>query len=159
MIQQWAVDAEASSEWGSSDWTARQAIGASNTFECGDIETAWAAAGKDTVEWINLYYDVPVYPTQIRVIETFNPDQVVRIDLIDMQGKFVEVYTAQPQKVDSPCPYPLSVSVNRNDILAQGARITIDQSVLGLEWNEIDAVEIVGVPGEGTPVRPPTSTP
>ncbi|MBN2115599.1 MAG: hypothetical protein JW730_03460 [Anaerolineales bacterium] len=158
-IRQWAADAEASSEWGNPDWTASQATGGPNTFECGDLGTAWAAAGKDTVEWINLYYNTPVYPTEIRIIETYNPDQVTQVDLIDMQGQFVTVYTGQPRQVDSPCPYTLSISVNRSDILAQGVRVTIDQSALGIEWNEIDAVEIIGVPGVGTPVRPPTSTP
>ena len=158
-IRQWAADAEASSEWGDPDWTASQATGGPNTFECGDLGTAWAAAGKDTVEWINLYYNTPVYPTEIRIIETYNPDQVTQVDLIDMQGQFVTVYTGQPQQQDTPCPYTLSISVNRSDILVQGVRITIDQSILGIEWNEIDAVEIVGLPGEGTPVRPPTSTP
>jgi hypothetical protein len=158
-IRQWAADADASSEWGNPDWTASQATGGPNTFECGDLGTAWAAAGKDTVEWINLYYNTPVYPTEIRIIQTYNPDQVTQVDLIDMQGQFVTVYTGQPKQQDTPCPYTLSISVNRSDILVQGVRVTIDQSVLGIEWNEIDAVEIVGVPGEGMPVRPPTSTP
>jgi hypothetical protein len=66
----------------------------------------------------------------------------------------VTVYTAQPKQVDEPCPYFLNIPVSQSDILAQGVRITIDQSVLGLGWNEIDAVEMVGTIGEGTPVRP-----
>jgi hypothetical protein len=158
-IRQWAADADASSEYSNPDWAASQATGAPNTLGCGDIVTAWAAAGHDTVEWINLYYNTPIYPTEIHIIQTYIPDQVTQVDLINMQGQFVTVYTSQPRQVDSPCPYTLSVSVNRSDILAQGVRITIDQSVLGLDWNEIDAVEIVGVPGVGTPVRPPTPTP
>lgn len=158
-IQQWANDAVASSEWGSSDWTARQATSKPDTLECGDIGTAWAAASQDTVEWINLYFKLPVYPTEIRIHQTYNPDQVDRVDLIDMQGQFVTVYNSHPRKVDNPCPYKLIIPVNRSDILAQGVRITIDQSVLDLGWNEIDAVEIVGVAGQGTPVRPPVPTP
>jgi hypothetical protein len=158
-IRQWASEAEASSEWGTSDWAAGQATGAPNTLGCGDVGTAWAASGQDSVEWINLYFQVPVYPAEIAIHQTYNPDQVVKVDLIDMQGQFVTVYNGQPKKVDSPCPYVLSIPVSRSDILAQGVRITIDQSVLGLGWNEIDAVEIVGVPGEGTPVRPASPMP
>jgi len=158
-IRQWAAEAEASSEYGSSDWKAGQAVGEPNTPICGDYGTAWAAAGSNTVEWINLYVQVPIVPTEIHIIESYNPDQVVRVDLIDMQGGFVPVYTAQPQIVENPCPHALSIPVTQRDILAQGVRITIDQSVLGLGWNEIDAVEIVGVPGEGTPVRPAPSAP
>jgi hypothetical protein len=158
-IRQWAIDAEASSEWGKPDWAASQATGAPNTTECGDIPTAWAAASHDTVEWINLYYNTAVYPTEIHIIQTYTPDQVSQVDLIDMQGQFVTIYTSQPKQVDTPCPYTLSIPVSQNNILTQGVRITINQSVLGLDWNEIDAVEIVGVPGVGTPVRPPTHTP
>jgi len=159
-IHQWAADAEASSEWDAPDWSVKQVTGAPNTPECGDYPTAWASAGRDAVEWINVYYDVPVYPTEIRIIQTYAPDQVSQVDLIDMQGNFVTVYTKQPEdKSDRPCPYVLAVSVSRGDLLVQGVRITIDQSVLNMDWTEIDAVEIVGVPGQGTPVRPPTLTP
>jgi len=158
-VRQWAADAQASSEWGTSDWTAGQATGQPNTAECGDLGTAWAASGQSTVEWINLFFTTPVYPTELLITQTYNPDQVVQVDLIDMQGQFVTVYTAQPRQVDSPCPYVLTIPVSRSDILAQGVRITIDQSVLGLGWNEIDAVEIIGVPGEGVPVRPTSPVP
>jgi hypothetical protein len=158
-VRQWASAAQASSEYGTSDWAASQATGAPNTLECGDIETAWAAANRDTSEWINLYFTTPVYPTEIRIMQTYNPDQVVQVDLIDMQGQFVTIYTGQPRLVESPCPYGLSIPVSRSDILAQGVRITINQSVLELGWNEIDAVEIAGMPGEGVPVRPPLPTP
>lgn len=158
-IRQWAAHAEASSEYDNPDWAARQATGAPDTFECGDLETAWASAGENTVEWINVYYQTPVYPTEIRIIQSYNPDQVVQVDLIDMQGRFVTVYTGQPRAVETPCPYTLVISGDWEDTLVQGVRITVDQSVLGLGWNEIDAVEIVGVPGEGTPVRPSRSAP
>jgi hypothetical protein len=158
-IRQWATDAQASSEYGSSDWAARQATGAPNTLECGDIETAWAAASRDTTDWINVFFTTPVYPTEIRILQSYNPDQVVQVELIDMQGQFITMYTSQPRQVDSPCPYELSIPVSRNDILVQGVHITINQSVLELGWNEIDAVEIAGIPGEGTPVRPVSPTP
>ena len=158
-IRQWASAAEASTEYGNPDWNAGQATGAPNTLECGDIETAWAASGRDTTEWINLYFATPVYATEIRVIQTYNPDQVVQVDLIDMQGNFVPAYTGQPKQVETPCPYTLTIPVSRSDVLAQGVRVTINQSVLQLGWNEIDAVEIVGSPGEGVPVRPPSPAP
>jgi hypothetical protein len=158
LIQQWVAEAEASSEYDSTDWSAKQITGEPNTPNCGDAGTAWAAVNQDTREWINVYFKVPVYPTEVHIIETYYPDQVAQVDLIDMQGQFVTAYTGQPKQVDSPCPYPLSISVSQDNILAQGVRITIDQSVLR-NWNQIDAVEIVGVPGEGTPVRPATPSP
>jgi hypothetical protein len=157
-IRQWAFEAEASSEYGSTDWAASQATGTPNTPNCGDVGTAWAASKQDTREWINLYYTQPVVPTEIHIIETYYPNQVVQVDLIDMQGQFVTIYTGEPKQVDSPCPFILSIPVNKGDLLVQGLRITIDQSVIQ-NWNEIDAVELVGVPGNGTPVRPTPSNP
>jgi len=158
-VRQWAGEAVASTEYGSEDWSAARAVGVTDTYECGDNVTAWAASSSNTVEWINLYIHTPMYLTEINIVETYNPDQVVKVELIDMQGQYVTVYTAQPKQVDEPCPYFLNIPVSQSDILAQGVRVTIDQSVLGLGWNEIDAVEMVGTIGEGTPVRPEIPNP
>jgi hypothetical protein len=89
---------------------------------------------------------------------------VIQVDLIDLDGEIVPLYTQEPREVEQPCPYVLTIEVEQADFLVQGVRITIDQSVLGLGWNEIDAVELIGVPGEGEAVRPivevpPTPTP
>ena len=146
-IRQWASRAEASSEYGSVDFAASQATGASNTPDCGDASTAWASLNQDTKETLDLYFAQPVYATQINVFETYYPDQVAQVDLIDMEGKFITVYSGQPQWLESSCPYTLSISVNKDDVLAQGVRLTVDQTVVK-NWNEIDAVEIVGTPGE-----------
>jgi len=163
-IRQWATDAVASSQWSDPGWAALQATGEPDTFECGDIETAWASAGSDTVEWLDVYYDTPVYATEVSIYQTYNPDQVVEIDLIDLDGEYIPLYTQEPSVVESPCPYVLTIEMDQTDFLVQGVHIVVDQSVLGLGWNEIDAVELVGVPGEGEAVRPvieaaPTATP
>jgi hypothetical protein len=158
-VRQWAMEAVASTEYGSEDWSAAKATGVTDTYECGDNTTAWASSSSNTVEWINLYINTPMVLTEINVVETYNPDQVTQVDLIDMQGQYVTVYSAQPKQINEPCPYFLTIPVNQSNILAQGVRITIDQSVLGLGWNEIDAVEMIGTIGEGTPVRPVIPTP
>lgn len=146
-IAQWATGAAASSEWGSESWTAQQATGAPNTEECGDYGSAWASSGADTEEWIELTYDTPVYVTEINIYQTYNPDQVVKVELIGSTAGYHEVYRGVPEAVDE-CPYVLSIPVDGADYLAAGLRITIDQSVLGLGWNEIDAVELIGLAEE-----------
>lgn len=153
-IRQWASSAVASSEYGDPDWAAVQAVGEPDTDECGDYPTAWASSSSGTVEWLEVYFDVPVYATEINIIQTYNPDQVVEVELIDADGEYVSVYEQEPVAVDEPCPYTLNLVGDPTEYLVQGVRITIDQSVLGLGWNEIDAVEIVGVPGEGQVQRP-----
>ncbi len=154
IIRQWAADATASSQWSEPGWAAIQVTGEPDTSECGDIDTAWASAGSDTVEWLDAYYDTPVYVTEISIYQTYHPDQVVEVDLIDLDGEYVPFYTQEPNEVESPCPYVLTIETDQVDFLVQGVHIIVDQSVLGLGWNEIDAVELVGVPGEGEAVRP-----
>lgn len=143
-IRQWAVSAVASSEYGDPSWAASQATGAPDTSTCGDYETAWASAASDTVEWIELSYDTPIYPTEVNIVQSYSPDQVISVEMIDAEGEYHAVYLGEPEE-KAECPYTLSIPVENADYLAVGVKITIDQSELG-NWNEIDAVELVGVP-------------
>ncbi len=154
LIRQWASEALASSSYGTDSWAAFQATGAPDTPECGDYYTAWASSNSDTQEWLILYYPQIVYAVEVNIVQTYHPDQVVSVDLIDIDGNFINVYTAQPRVIENPCPYALSIPTAFSGVLAQGVRIHIDQSILNIGWNEIDAVELVGAPGEGTPTRP-----
>jgi len=142
-VRQWAAAATASSEYSSPNWAAFQATGALDTFECGDYTTAWASSSSSTVEWIELAYDTPVYPTEVNIFQTYNPDQVLFVDLLDVDGEYHDIYLGEPGEADE-CPYTLSIPVEYADYRVIGVKITIDQSVLG-SWNEIDAVELVGV--------------
>jgi hypothetical protein len=142
-ISQWAISAVASSEYGASDWSAMQATGAPDTPECGDQTTAWASATAGTEEWIELTYETPVFPTQVNIVQTYYPNQVVKVELIDNTSEYHVVYTGEPESIEQ-CPYVLSIPVKDADYLVAGVRITIDQSEVQ-DWNEIDAVELVGV--------------
>ncbi|RME06814.1 MAG: hypothetical protein D6803_05550 [Anaerolineae bacterium] len=143
-VRQWAVEATASSEYADPEWAAIQATGAPDTSRCGDYQTAWASVGADTVEWLELKFSVPVFVTGVRIIQTFNPNQVARVELLGAGGRVRQIYKADPQPVDQPCPYELLIPVERTRAKYDTVRITVDQSVLGLGWNEIDAVELVG---------------
>jgi hypothetical protein len=143
-IRQWASSATASSEYGDPDWAAIQATGAPDTPDCGDYKTAWASSASDTVEWIELSYDTPVYPTEVNIVQSYYPNQVLFVDLLDTEGELHGIYVGEPEDKSDECPYTLSIPVEGGDYLVVGVRITIDQSVLA-NWNEIDAVELVGV--------------
>jgi hypothetical protein len=143
LIRQWASSAHASSEYSNPEWSAMQATGAPNTLECGDTPTAWASYGDYTKEWLEVRYDIPVIPAEINIYESHTPTQVVRVEVVDTDGVYHEVFTAEPEMAPD-CPYVLSVAVEEADYQAIGAKITIDQSVIGLPWDEIDAVELVG---------------
>ena len=143
LIRQWASSANASSEYDNPDWGAQQATGAPDTLECGDMSTAWASYGDFTKEWLEVRYDNPLLPTEINIYESHTPTQVSRVEVIDTQGTYHEVYTAEPEMAPE-CPYVLSVPVQGAEYQAVGVKITIDQSQIGLPWDEIDAVELVG---------------
>lgn len=145
-LRQWASSATAGTQYGEQDWSAMQVTGAPNTLECGDIGSAWASANSSAQDWLEARYDLPVVPTQVNIYETNSPSQVVNVEMIDTAGGYHEVYSAAP-KAEETCPFVLSVQVNGADYQAVGVRITIDQSVLNLPWNEIDAVELVGTAG------------
>jgi hypothetical protein len=141
LIRQWAVTATASSEFSNPDWAAPQATGAQDTFECGDQITAWASSSSTGVDWLELGYETPVYATEVNIIQTYNPDQVVKVELLDTEGTYYEIYTGEPVEM-AECPYTLSIAVDTYYQVV-GVKITVDQSVIGW-WNEIDAVELVG---------------
>jgi hypothetical protein len=142
--RQWAVSATASSQYGDEGWAAKQATGAPDTPECGDSTTAWATENNDSVDWIELDYDTPVLPIEVNIVQTYSPNQVVKVELRDLQGEYHTVYTGAPQDESADCPFVLHIPVEGADKQVDGVRITVDQSVLQ-DWCEIDAVELVGV--------------
>jgi len=145
VLRQWASEAEASSSYADPEWGAQQALGMPNTDHCGDFQTAWASAGSDDVDWLKLKYLKDVHVTTVNIMQSFNPNQVVKVELSNARGDVLIVYEQPPKAVDQPCPYTLSIFVERTAARYDTVRITVDQSYLGLGWNEIDAVELIGV--------------
>jgi Tfp pilus assembly major pilin PilA len=140
-IEQWAASGSASSEWGSSSWTAQQATGAPDTTDCGDDTSAWASAGTNTIEWINLAYTTPVHATKVVIYENYNPSYITLVELQDTNGSYHTIYTASPKTM--ACPNQLTISINKTSYLVKAVRITVDQTTLN-SWNEIDAVQLIG---------------
>jgi hypothetical protein len=144
-LRQWASSAIGSSEYMPESFSAKQATGPNNVFACSDDGLAWAAQNSYTEEFIELYYDVPVHPTQVVIYETYNPSQVTSVILYDQEDVPHVVYDATPYI--TACPNVKVVNVDLDDNLTiKKVVINIDQSVLSLGWGEIDAVELVGIP-------------
>ncbi|MCC7360498.1 MAG: hypothetical protein IT317_13530 [Anaerolineales bacterium] len=142
VLRQWASSAQASSSFGSSSWTPDKAQGEPNVATCSDNSEAWASASSSGVDWLEVYYSTPVVPTEINIYESYNPGQVVAVELIGADGSEETVYSSDPQKIET-CPAVLSIAVE-TELEIVGVRVHVDQSVLKT-WNEIDAVELVGV--------------
>jgi sugar lactone lactonase YvrE len=116
---------------------------------CTDDSYAWASLDSGTVEWLELTYANAVKPTQVNIVQNYNPSYVVKVELIDTLGNYHEIYSGNGAQQDT-CPFTLSIPVASADYQAVGVKVTIDQSTLG-DWNEIDAVELVGMGVSGTP--------
>ena len=146
-FQQWAATATASSQWSDESGAARQATGAPDVGPgvCGedDVHHAWSSLTAGNGEWLELTYTTPVQPTMIRVYENWSPGSIVKVEVKDAAGQYTVVYAAQ---VTAPgCPHTLEIPVTEVMVRISAVRISVDQSA-HQDWNEIDAVELVGRP-------------
>jgi hypothetical protein len=145
VISQWGISAEASSEFANPEWSASQVVGSPDAPGCGDYQFAWASAGSDGIETLEVAFNSEVYPLEIFIHQSFNPDQVAKVEVLNPEtGAYYTVHQKNPIQIDRPCPYVLEIIITGIDFKTDQIRITVDQSQLGLGWNEIDAVQLVG---------------
>lgn len=144
-LRQWASSASASSEYGSTDWSAAQATDAPDA-ECGDDVRAWASAYTIGEEWLELTYYEPVIPTEIHIHQSYNASQIVEVAVVSADGQLHTVWKGQAEEV-AYCPDIMTITLSKKfQFPVIGVRLWIDYDALELGWNEIDAVELVGVP-------------
>jgi hypothetical protein len=141
-VSQYAKTAVASSQYTSPGWAAMQAVGARDTFSCGDNPNAWASAASTGKDWLLLTYDQAVIPSKIVIFETDNPGAVSLVEVLDEGGNATTVYSAAPT-VTSQCPVKLEIEVKDVNVPVRSVRVSIDQSHHN-GWNEIDAVQLIG---------------
>ena len=144
-IRQWASHASATSEYGNPDWAAGQATGEPNTPQCGDYATAWATLSSTGVDALTLAYGAPVTPTRIEIHQSYNPGAITQVDVTTPGGSDRHiVYQAQATPV-AECPFVLVIPISGLDVKVGEVVVYLDQTTHP-GWNEIDAVELIGVP-------------
>jgi len=121
-----------------------QATGERNTFKCGDFITAWAAASNDGVQWLELGYTTPVVPSLITIFESYNPGAIIKVEVRDLAGSLHTIWEGDPE-LKYTCPSIVNIHISNIDFKINSVLITLDQNAF-LLWDEIDAVELVGVP-------------
>ena len=141
VCEQWATGATASSEYTSTDWSANQATGPANSAACEDDGLAWASVNPDTQEWLQVTFEQSVRPTEIQIYEVFGVSSIVKVEVKDPAGAYYTVYTAEP--ASGPCPQILTIPVAGVSTAVNAVRLSFDQAKLN-NWNEIDAVKLVG---------------
>lgn len=150
LFSQFATDAEATSEFGDTSWSALQATGAPNVTQCGDNGFAWASADSTEEATLTVTFAVPVLAQEVVIYQSYNPGAIVEVALLE-DGDEVETFTVEEVDGDE-CPVGISVDVSGVDALVDGVAITVDQSITD-NWSEIDAVELIGFVGVGTEVE------
>jgi len=144
-LDQWASSViNYSTQYDTPDFSAEQALGAPNTNEYGDFETAWAPLNRNgTTEYITLGYTTPVYATGVVVRETYGNGFVTQIDLIDTNNTqhiiWSETDTSQPGS-----PVNFEISFAETAYRVKGVKVTVDTDHNADTWEEIDAVQLRG---------------
>ncbi len=146
-IRQWAIGAEATSQYGDPSWSAAQATGEPDTSECGDYTSAWASSSSTGQDTLTLEYAVAVIPQEISVYQTYNPGSIISVSLITVDGETITLPDSADPPGNTDCPGVFKLNVEDVNQLVTGVIVELDQSIGG-SWNEIDAVELVGVVGE-----------
>jgi hypothetical protein len=148
---QWAIDAEASSQYAPDDaektsmWMPFHATGKPNCETYGDNGNAWVSKEQDKgIEWIKLTYKKAVNATEVRVRQNYGPGAIIKIDLIDELGKNHTVFEeVDKTKYKDNSIVWMITKFEKTDYKTKTLKITLaTNSVPG--WNEIDAVQLIG---------------
>lgn len=145
-VRQWASSATGTSQFGTSNWSFAQATGAPDTADCGDRVTAWASASSRGSDMLALEFDQAVIPTQVNIHQTYNPGSIIRVELTNTStSTVIEVPNSADPPGNTPCPGVFTLNITGVSTPVNGVIIYLDQTIGG-NWNEIDAVELVGTP-------------
>jgi formylglycine-generating enzyme required for sulfatase activity len=126
------------------EWGPEQATGAPDTKEAGDLPTAWASLEPDAgAEWLEVSFEKSVEIDEVRIRETFNPGAVCKIVAISNDKKEIVLWEGEGNPMKAPADMVVRPVLG---IKSDQIKIYFDtKRVRG--WNEIDAVELVGVDG------------
>ena len=107
---------------------------------CGTSGNAWRSSSEDMGEqWLELTYAEEMEIGYVGILESYNPGFVTRIEGYDDLDQPVTIWSGTD---DASCGGYL-VAVIDPPFTTDRIRIYCDTDVPG--WNEIDAVELIGV--------------
>jgi hypothetical protein len=125
-------------------WGPEQAAGEPDTFQAGDISTAWASREPDGgEEWLKVDYEKSVDIAEVRVRETYNPGAISKVTALLANGSELTLWEGVEPKAEAPVEMSFQVPESVN---AKSIKVYLDTTrVPG--WNEIDAVQLIGRDG------------
>ncbi|MBK9034863.1 MAG: hypothetical protein IPL61_26970 [Myxococcales bacterium] len=129
-----------SSQWSDDAWSAARVLGAPDVEALGtDAPQAWASRGADDRdEWIEVALAQPTRLAGLRVIESYNPGAITRVEVADADGARRIVYWGAAAPL-GPAGHELAVALGCAQAPVASIRVTLDsRAVIG--WNELDAI-------------------
>jgi len=129
-------------------WGPEQATGEPDTFQAGDIVTAWATRTRDAPdEWLQLEYADAVPVAEVCIWETYNPGAVCKVTAFTQDEAEVEtevvLWEGEDPTEEAPAEFVVEAGA---DAVSSKIRVYLDSMAVP-GWNEIDAVELVGQDG------------
>lgn len=144
-LDQWASKVIGfSSQYGTTSWSASQALKAPNVTSYGDNSLAWTTATPDTgAEYLTLSFTTPVYATGVTIRETYGYGFVTSVELIDTRNISHNIWSG----TDTSAPGQINnflLSWPRTTYLVKAVKININTAIRS-SWEEIDAVQLHGI--------------
>ncbi|HWL93607.1 MAG TPA: zinc-dependent metalloprotease family protein, partial [Phycisphaerae bacterium] len=125
-----------------------QAIGEPDVSAYADSPLAWTPAGADDgLEHITVGFDAPVFANGAVVRENYNNGFVVRLDAVKLDNSLVEVWPLASGQSDDSAPGAVAdftVTWSETSYLVKGIRVTIDTTHIAGDYEEIDAIKLLG---------------
>lgn len=146
-IAQWASRViDFSSQFGQDGWSPQQALGEPDVFVYGDVLRAWAPLSENgTLEFIAVGFDRAVFATGVTIRETYGNGMIIEVELIDEQGAAHSIWTDDdPSQPGEPVDF--AINWTQTEYAVSGVRIHIDTDANLDTWEEIDAIELRGIP-------------
>ena len=142
---QWADKLLAfSSQYSSTDWSARKVLGIPTIFVYGDDRRAWApSTSSGTKEFVTVGFTNPVYADGVTIRETYGAGFVTSIEAIDVKNVVHTVWTGTDTSVPGQVN-DFKVTWPRTTYLVKAITVRTDTD-LSAGWDEIDAIQLHGL--------------
>jgi hypothetical protein len=146
---QFATDAEASSSYGDAkekeNYSPWQATGKPNVENNIDDGRSWVSKEADKgIEWLRLKFEKAVNATEVRVRQNYMPGAIIKIELIDTDGKSHTVWEGiDKTKYETDMISWFYAKFEKTTYKTKEVKITLATNTVS-GWNEIDAVQLMG---------------
>jgi hypothetical protein len=151
LVSQWASTViDFSTQWDDPNnpgaWQAIQALGEPDTFQYGDIETAWEPSTPDGngVEYLTLGYTTPVFSSGVIVRETFGNGYVTQIDVFEAGTGTPHTVWSGTDPSPQGTPVDFLIQWPSTNYLVDAVKVTINSNHVNNGWEAIDAVQLQG---------------